>query len=45
MPVKIFGAIEYGVDPSIAAISTMLIALTGLGLAVAERCIGFHRFV
>jgi putative spermidine/putrescine transport system permease protein len=45
LPVKIFTAIEYGVDPSIAAISTMLIALTGLALAVAERWIGFHRFV
>ena len=45
LPVKIFTAIEYGVDPSIAAISTMLIVLTGLGLAAAERWIGFHRFV
>lgn len=45
LPVKIFTAIEYGVDPSIAAISTMLIAFTGLGLAAAERWIGFHRFV
>ena len=45
LPVKIFTAIEYGVDPSIAAISTMLIVLTGLGLAVAERWVGFHRFV
>jgi putative spermidine/putrescine transport system permease protein len=45
LPVKIFTAIEYGVDPSIAAVSTMLIALTGLGLAAAERWIGFHRFV
>jgi putative spermidine/putrescine transport system permease protein len=45
LPVKIFSAIEYGVDPSIAAISTLLIVVTGLGLAVAERWIGFHRFV
>ena len=45
LPVKIFTAIEYGVDPSIAAISTLLIALTGLCLAAAERWIGFHRFV
>lgn len=45
LPVKIFTAIEYGVDPSIAAVSTMLIALTGLALAAAERWIGFHRFV
>jgi putative spermidine/putrescine transport system permease protein len=45
LPVKIFTAIEYGVDPSVAAVSTMLIVLTGLGLAAAERWIGFHRFV
>jgi putative spermidine/putrescine transport system permease protein len=45
LPVKIFSAIEYGVDPSIAAVSTMLIVLTGIGLAAAERWVGFHRFV
>ena len=45
LPVKIFSAIEYGVDPSIAAISTMLIAFTGVGLVAAERWVGFHRFV
>jgi len=45
LPVKIFSAIEYGVDPSIAAISTLLIVLTGICLAAAERWIGFHRFV
>jgi len=45
LPVKIFSAIEYGVDPSIAAISTLLIVLTGIFLAAAERWIGFHRFV
>ncbi len=45
LPVKIFSAIEYGVDPSIAAISTMLIIATGVCLAAAERWIGFHRFV
>src|SRR5262249_10233665 len=45
LPVKIFSAIEYGVDPSIAAISTMLIAFTAVGLAAAERWVGFHRFV
>lgn len=45
LPVKIFTAIEYGVDPTVAAVSTMLILLTGLFLAAAERWIGFHRFV
>lgn len=44
LPVKLFTAVEHGVDPSIAAISTMLIIVTGLGLVVAERFVGFHRF-
>lgn len=45
LPVKIFTAIEYGVDPSIAALSTLLIAATAIVLVVAERWVGFHRFV
>jgi putative spermidine/putrescine transport system permease protein len=45
LPVKIFTSIEYGVDPTIAAVSTMLIVITALFLILAERWIGFHRFV
>jgi putative spermidine/putrescine transport system permease protein len=45
LPVKIFTMVEYGVDPSVAAVSTLLIVTTGLGLVVAERWTGFHRFV
>ena len=45
LPVKIFTSIEYGVDPTIAAVSTMLIAATALFLVIAECWIGFHRFV
>ena len=45
LPVKIFTAIEYGVDPSVAAVSTLLIIVTGVFLIAAERWIGFHRFV
>ena len=44
LPVKIFAAVEHGIDPGIAAISTLLIIITGLGLVVAERWAGFHRF-
>lgn len=44
LPVKIFTAIEYGVDPSIAALSTVLIAGTAIFLVLAERWTGFHRF-
>lgn len=45
LPVKIFTAVEHGVDPSVAAVSTLLIAVTGLCLVLAERWVGFHRFV
>ncbi|MDJ1159593.1 ABC transporter permease [Chelatococcus sp. SYSU_G07232] len=45
LPVLIFTSVEHGVDPSVAAISTLLIAATGLALVLAERWTGFHRFV
>jgi putative spermidine/putrescine transport system permease protein len=45
VPVKIFTMVEYGVDPTVAAVSTLLIAATGLGLVLADRWVGFHRFV
>lgn len=45
LPVKIFTAIDYGVDPSVAALSTLLIAGTAIFLVLAEKWIGFHRFV
>ena len=44
LPVKIFTAIEFGVDPSVAAISSLLILATGLTLVLAERWIGLHRY-
>ena len=44
LPVKIFAAVEHGIDPGIAAVSTLLIMLTGMGLVLAERWAGFHRF-
>ncbi len=45
LPVLIFSSVEMGVDPSVAAISTLLIVVTGLVLLVAERRTGFHRFI
>ncbi len=45
LPVLIFSSVEMGVDPSIAAVSTLLIVATGVVLLIAERRIGFHRFV
>ncbi len=45
LPVKIFNSIEYGIDPSIAAISTMLIIATGIILVLFERWLGFRSFI
>ena len=45
LPVKIFSAIDLGVDPSIAAISTLLIVATVALLALAERLGGARRLV
>jgi putative spermidine/putrescine transport system permease protein len=45
LPVLIFSSVEMGVDPSVAAISTILIVVTGAALLLAERRTGFHRFI
>ncbi|WP_089176902.1 ABC transporter permease [Bosea sp. AS-1] len=45
LPVLIFSSVEMGIDPSVAAVSTLLILATGIVLLVAERRFGFHRFV
>lgn len=45
LPVLIFSSVEMGIDPSVAAVSTLLIVVTGLALLIAERRAGFHRFV
>jgi len=45
LPVLIFSSVEMGIDPSVAAVSTLLILATGLILLLAERRFGFHRFV
>ena len=45
LPVAIFTAIEQGVDPSVAAISALLIGATALVLALAERITGFARYL
>lgn len=43
LPVKIFTSVEHGVDPSIAAVSTLLILVTAIILVIAERWAGFHK--
>jgi putative spermidine/putrescine transport system permease protein len=45
LPVKIFTSVEHGVDPGVAAVSTLLIVATGAALIVAERLSGFHKYV
>jgi putative spermidine/putrescine transport system permease protein len=45
LPVKIFTAVEQGVDPSIAAASTLIILLTAVVLLVAQRKINFSRMI
>lgn len=45
LPVKIFTSVEQGVDPSVAAVSTLLIVITGVALLLAERWTGFHKHV
>jgi putative spermidine/putrescine transport system permease protein len=45
LPILIFTSVEMGVDPSVAAVSTLLIIATVLVLFLAERWTGFHRFV
>jgi putative spermidine/putrescine transport system permease protein len=45
LPVLIFTSVEMGVDPSVAAISTLLILATLVVLLLAERRAGFHRFI
>jgi len=45
LPILIFSSVEMGVDPSVAAVSTLLIVATALVLLLAERWAGFHKFV
>jgi putative spermidine/putrescine transport system permease protein len=45
LPVQIYNYIEFASDPTIAAISVLLIALTTLAVLVVERAIGFTRLV
>jgi len=45
LPVKIFTSVEHGVDPRVAAISTLLIVGTALAMLIAERWTGFHKHI
>jgi putative spermidine/putrescine transport system permease protein len=45
LPVQIFNYLEYTSDPTIAAISVVLVAITVVAVLVTERIVGFSRFV
>ncbi len=45
LPVRIYNYIEYTSDPSIAAISTILVILTTIVVLVVDRFAGFTRFI
>jgi len=45
LPVLIFSSVEMGIDPSVAAVSTLLILATAIVLILAERRFRLHRFV
>jgi putative spermidine/putrescine transport system permease protein len=45
LPVQIYNYIEFTSDPTIAAISTLLVVLTVGGVLLVERLVGFTRFV
>lgn len=45
LPVQIFTYLEYTSDPTIAAISVVLVAITVAAVLLTERIVGFGRFV
>ncbi len=45
LPVQIYNYIEFTSDPTIAAISVLLVVLTVGGVLLVERLVGFTRFV
>ncbi len=45
LPVQIFNYLEYTSDPTIAAISVVLVLITTVAVLVTERIVGFGRFV
>ena len=45
LPVQIYNYIEFASDPTIAAISVVLVLLTVAVVILVERFIGFTRFV
>jgi putative spermidine/putrescine transport system permease protein len=44
LPVQIYGQLEFSPDPSVAAVSAIMIALTVLLILVIDRFLGLQRF-
>jgi putative spermidine/putrescine transport system permease protein len=44
LPVQIYGQLEFSPDPSVAAVSTIMIGLTVLLILVIDRVLGLQRF-
>jgi len=44
LPVRIYGQLEFSPDPSIAAVSSLMIGLTIVMLLAIERCLGLSKF-
>ena len=45
LPVTIYNYIEHTSDPSIAAVSTVLVVATTVVVLVIDRTVGFTRFL
>lgn len=44
LPVQIYGQLEFSPDPTVAAVSTIMIMITVLLMVVLERLLGLNRF-
>jgi putative spermidine/putrescine transport system permease protein len=44
LPVQIYGQLEFSPDPSVAAVSAIMIFLTVLMMVVIDRILGLQRF-
>ena len=43
LPIQIYSAVQFGLDPTVAAISTLLILLTLVLVVVSETLLGIRR--
>ncbi|HEX8969862.1 MAG TPA: ABC transporter permease subunit, partial [Chloroflexota bacterium] len=45
LPIKIYSAVQLGLDPTVAAIATLLIGLSVAGLLIGQAVVGVRRLV